>query len=188
MHYDLQYQPVEAWNVMENYFPGDDYIDWIGASAFGAQVPKELQWYDSFSEVLRGASAKYADRWTEFLSVSQRASKGLFEFSVIEDPSQAERKANWLREALAAIPRDFSQFKLINYWDEEAWDPEGLSNQSINSSPAARSGFAAGISDPFYSARLVIDSRTGDPQLPPPPSVDPNQNPTAGPTKRRPSM
>ena len=27
--------PEESWNRMKNYFPGDDYVDWIGLSLYG---------------------------------------------------------------------------------------------------------------------------------------------------------
>lgn len=34
-------QPEEAWNSMANYYPGDDYIDWIGLSVYGSKNDKD---------------------------------------------------------------------------------------------------------------------------------------------------
>ena len=34
-HIDADSEPIEAWNDFENYYPGDDYIDWIGVSVYG---------------------------------------------------------------------------------------------------------------------------------------------------------
>ena len=31
--------PNEAWNNIKNYYPGDDYIDWIGTSIYGSIDP-----------------------------------------------------------------------------------------------------------------------------------------------------
>jgi len=33
--------PEEAWNAFENYYPGDEWIDWIGVSSYGAQTPQD---------------------------------------------------------------------------------------------------------------------------------------------------
>jgi len=30
---------LESWNNIKNYYPGDEYIDWIGASIYGADTP-----------------------------------------------------------------------------------------------------------------------------------------------------
>ena len=34
-HIDANGQPLETWNDFENYYPGDEYIDWLGVSAYG---------------------------------------------------------------------------------------------------------------------------------------------------------
>jgi hypothetical protein len=31
--------PEEDWNHLENYYPGDEWIDWLGVSVYGAQTP-----------------------------------------------------------------------------------------------------------------------------------------------------
>ncbi len=40
-HIDAAGQPEENWNDFENYYPGDNYIDWIGVSVYGAVTPDE---------------------------------------------------------------------------------------------------------------------------------------------------
>ena len=35
--------PPRAWNRMENYYPGDDYIDWLGISLYSMQGPEETE-------------------------------------------------------------------------------------------------------------------------------------------------
>jgi len=38
-HVDAYDDPEVNWNRFENYYPGDDYINWIGLSVYGAQTP-----------------------------------------------------------------------------------------------------------------------------------------------------
>ena len=37
--------PQEEWNRFEHYYPGDDYIDWIGLTVYGAQSPLDTGVY-----------------------------------------------------------------------------------------------------------------------------------------------
>ena len=43
--------PDKDWNSIENYYPGDEYIDWVGTSVYGAQYRDE-PWVD-FEEVMQ---------------------------------------------------------------------------------------------------------------------------------------
>ena len=49
-HIDADCEPIEVWNDFENYYPGDNYIDWIGVSVYGPQ--EEGDEYRDFSETL----------------------------------------------------------------------------------------------------------------------------------------
>jgi Glycosyl hydrolase family 26 len=40
-HVDSEDSPKKEWNRLENYYPGDDFVDWIAVSAYGPQTPKE---------------------------------------------------------------------------------------------------------------------------------------------------
>jgi hypothetical protein len=40
-HVDPWDEPVEDWNRFENYYPGDEWIDWVGVSVYGRQVPRD---------------------------------------------------------------------------------------------------------------------------------------------------
>jgi hypothetical protein len=34
-------EPLAEWNRLENYYPGDEWIDWVGLSVYGRQVPRD---------------------------------------------------------------------------------------------------------------------------------------------------
>jgi hypothetical protein len=36
--------PRTPWNAFENYYPGDDAVDWLGLSAYGALTPEDDEW------------------------------------------------------------------------------------------------------------------------------------------------
>jgi hypothetical protein len=40
-HVDPWDEPVEEWNRFENYYPGDEWIDWVGVSVYGRQLPSD---------------------------------------------------------------------------------------------------------------------------------------------------
>jgi len=43
-HVNDQDIPEEDWNCLEGYYPGDEWIDWLGVSVYGAQTPMETEW------------------------------------------------------------------------------------------------------------------------------------------------
>ncbi len=42
-HVDDSDIPEEDWNQFENYYPGDDWIDWLGVSVYGALSPFDTE-------------------------------------------------------------------------------------------------------------------------------------------------
>ncbi len=50
-HFDADGSPDDDWNDFENYYPGDDYIDWVGISAYGPQEKNED--YREFDDILK---------------------------------------------------------------------------------------------------------------------------------------
>ncbi|HNT71111.1 MAG TPA: glycosyl hydrolase, partial [Bacteroidales bacterium] len=42
--------PDLDWNQIKNYYPGDNYIDWLGVSVYGPQESDED--YQEFSDIL----------------------------------------------------------------------------------------------------------------------------------------
>ena len=45
-HVDAQDVPEDDWNRFENYYPGDDWIDWVGVSVYGAAEPTDDEWIE----------------------------------------------------------------------------------------------------------------------------------------------
>lgn len=49
-HVDALSLPATKWNKIKYYYPGDDYIDWFGISAYGPQEPENK--YREFEEIM----------------------------------------------------------------------------------------------------------------------------------------
>lgn len=49
-HVNAYGEPKEQWNEISQYYPGDEYIDWLGISVYGPQVKDEI--YQSFTEIM----------------------------------------------------------------------------------------------------------------------------------------
>ncbi|UCC67136.1 MAG: beta-mannanase [Armatimonadota bacterium] len=52
-HVDATDDPDVSWNRFENYYPGDEYVDWVGVSAYGPQQPTDDE-AESFREQMDG--------------------------------------------------------------------------------------------------------------------------------------
>ncbi len=151
-HPDIQREPDEEWNSPKYYYPGDDYIDWIGISIYGAQIPVASEDWVLFSELL-------TDQHQLITEISNQKPFCVLEFGVTDDyPS--ESKSDWLSNAFATIlDNPYIDFKAINYWHEN-WENEDTGNPEtklrIDSSPGVLNTFRSLISNSRFisSARL----------------------------------
>ncbi len=49
-HVNALSYPEDSWNEIEQYYPGDTYIDWLGISVYGPQTKEDT--YDSFTDIM----------------------------------------------------------------------------------------------------------------------------------------
>ncbi len=121
-HPDVNSMPNEWWNQPKYYYPGDEYIDWIGISVYGPQNDGEEYW-DTLSDILE-------EKHQSIVTLSKEKPFALMEFGVT-DGSKYGDKAEWLEDAFATIlARKYIPFSAINYWHEN-WEEEDGSEASI---------------------------------------------------------
>jgi hypothetical protein len=141
LHVDVAWTPQQEWNKMKYYHPGDDYIDWIGLSVFGRQLPKS-NWI-LFPAMLKNFLGQIEESSSLPILIS--------EFGVIEDAADPERKARWLRQALQSVSKGmFKRVKGITYWNSPGWLPEGKASFKIDSSEPSLRAFRDEIASPFW--------------------------------------
>jgi Glycosyl hydrolase family 26 len=131
--------PDEPWNRMEQYYPGDEWVDWIGVSVYGAQTPLDDEWPE-FREVMDGAYPRLA-------SLSASKPIVLLEFAVTTGHKDVDQAA-WAEQAL----RDLVSLRwprVIGFsWWNEAWqnddNPAHDTNMRVQDS-AALAGVFRGL-------------------------------------------
>ena len=146
LHVDSAGSPEAKWNFVKNYYPGDDYIDWIGVSVFGRQLPKN-DWI-LFPTLLKAFMS-------QVLEATSTKPILISEFGVIEDATDANRKAIWLHQAFSSISKGmFKNVKGLTYWNSPGWLADRRADFSINSSPLALEAFRSEIASPFWISDL----------------------------------
>lgn len=137
-HVDAYNDPNTPWNQMAGYYPGDDYIDWIGVSVYGPQDPNDGWWW--FSDVL-------GDTWSEITSISTTGKPiGILEWGVIDYPWLGS-KAAWIDDAFQSVLPGgayYPQINAMSYWHENF----DQTNLRIDSSPEALAAYQSGASAP----------------------------------------
>ncbi len=127
-HIDSAPAPRVWWNHSFYYYPGDEYIDWIGVSVFGAQLPTHR--WSRFSQKLNQI-------WNEIEEVSSDKPIVISEFAAIEDRIDPLRKSQWIEEALISLRENpkFRRVKAVSYWNSPGWLPNRAADFQLNSSP-----------------------------------------------------
>jgi hypothetical protein len=142
LHLDAYSAPGSKWNSFAAYYPGADYIDWIGVSAYGAQSADELStWNPPFTEVMD-------DVYPELVSVDPDKPIAVLEFGVVEYPGKDE----WIGRALNAITSGrYAKIRAVSYWHSD-WPNDGgsWSRMRLDSSQTALSAYRTGVSNSLF--------------------------------------
>ena len=143
-HVDAEPSPVASWNTVAAYYPGDAYVDWVGASVYGA---------DDVTQPFR----PFAPAVTRTLGQLQRVAPAkpfaVFEWGVVESPPGD--KPAWIRAAFTALRSDrrLRAVKAIGWWDERWQRDDGLwDDLRISSSAASLREYRAGVDDRRYAS------------------------------------
>jgi hypothetical protein len=141
-----------AAGVADSYYPGDDAVDWIAEDAYnwyGCSAGKPAVWRTPAD--LIGPLASWAAPHGKPLMLA--------EWGSVEDPAEPGRKAQWLRDGLAAT-RTWPQLKAMSYFDAV-----GTCDWRLTSSAAALQALADDGQDPAAhgktSAFLVPSASLG---------------------------
>jgi len=133
--------------AVKSYFPGDQYIDWIGVDGYN--------WFTCRSDNIAPWRS-----WTAIFDparvfAAQHPSKPVMvaELGSVEDPAVPGRKASWLTDATLTLKRtSWSQFRgLIYYNKRDRWDPAGRDcDWRVTTSPIALQAFSSMGADPYF--------------------------------------
>jgi beta-mannanase len=142
--------PWEPWNSMANYYPGSEYVDWLGMSAYGKQYPGPG--WTNFSDVL-------PKPYEELMKLDPDKPFILAEWGIGEFPKEGN-KAAYIEEAMRRMETEFPRLKAAVFWHER-WQNGDLSysNLRVNSSLEALEAYKKGVRSSFWLDRPLFDRR-----------------------------
>jgi beta-mannanase len=147
--------PQEPWNLAAQYYPGADYVDWLGFSLYGAQFPNDEGYADFFS--------CFDWPYTELTLLDPKKPIMLCEWGVAELPDKGD-KGDWFRESFRIMKNSakFPRLKAAVYWHERwqnsADENDDTANENagkfsdlrVNSSASSLRAYRENVSDPFF--------------------------------------
>ena len=128
--------PEDDWNRLENYYPGDAWVDWIGVSVYGAQTPLDEEWPDLRSQM----DAVYP----RLTALAPDKPIILIEFGVTAYNSLGDQ-AEWAEDALSDLTEQRWPRVIGFSWWNETWqnddNPAHDTNMRVQDNPQLASVF-----------------------------------------------
>jgi len=128
---------LQEWNSMANYYPGDDYVDWIGTSMYG-QEDRDDPW-TPFRTVLD-------DNLPDLEALSETVPIGVVEFGTHasgRSPDDSDGIAEWLEDMFDTLrDPDYASVRWINWYQTRDYD--------LTAEDDGLEAFRAGAADPFF--------------------------------------
>jgi hypothetical protein len=140
-HLNNYSHPNADWNRFAAYYPGSNYVDWLGLSVYG-KLDSFMGW-GSFFDVCNKA-------YQEVCKVDPSKPLMAAEWGVGEFPASGN-KSEWFKKAFSDFKERFPRIKAAVYWHER-WQnsDESYSNLRVNSSPEALIAFHEGMEDAYW--------------------------------------
>ena len=147
--------PSENWNAMAQYYPGSNYVDWLGLSAYGVQFKSE-----SWVTVKDALYYPYKN----ICALDPNKPVMLAEWGVADFP-KVGNKAVWLTEAFKMFASQFPRLKATVFWDER-WQNEdnSFSNLRVTSSLESLEAYRQGIAASSWLAYPAIQKSESHPR------------------------
>jgi glycosyl hydrolase family 26 len=139
----------EPWERFRWYYPGDEYMDWIGLSVYSEKIfqtgPNE-----SFEGKLAvGDMPGYEGPYAEITALGSKP-LAINEMGLNRMPSE-QAKAQWVTDASAVLQSGrYPRIKAINWW---AQNKGGEYDAYPNTSQTFLDGFKAAFNQPFFDAK-----------------------------------
>jgi hypothetical protein len=144
--------PLDTWNFAPSYYPGSDYVDWLGISVYGQQftdepnpdIPSLVDW--PYQEMCGLDPAKP-------IMIAEWAT-GEFPYAVNQP---GIRKPEWIAQALHLFRTRYPRVKAAVYWHER-WQnlDQSYSNLRVNSSIESLQAYREGVAHPDWVGNLIL--------------------------------
>ncbi len=139
--------PLNTWNFAPAYYPGADYVDWLGISVYGQQF-KDEPWADIPSLV----------DWPykELSGLDPNKPIMIAEWGTGEFPHSGN-KGEWIRQGLELFRTRYPRLKAAVYWHERWQNEDGsYSNLHVDSSVESLQAYRKGVLNPEWLGQLLL--------------------------------
>jgi len=132
---------------VDRWYPGDDYVDWIGASGWNWYTGSPESPWRTFASIFVGAREWAAARGKPFAVTATASSEHL---SV--EPGSAQAKDTWVRE-LAATVEGWPEVQCVIFWNGPG--ETDVRDWRIDSSEASLVAFREIVVNPYFDVSAV---------------------------------
>lgn len=132
--------PREPWNRFVRYYPGDDYVDWVGVDGYNWGSTRSWSSWQSFASIVEPVYRAFAGR--KPIMVSE-----------VSSAEQGGSKAAWIASAALALETRFPAIRALIWFDvdkEADW--------RADSSPAALRSFRTLASEPYFGGPVRLSA------------------------------
>ncbi len=139
--------PLDTWNFAPSYYPGSDYVDWLGLSVYGQQF-KDEPWANIPSLV----------DWPyeEMCRLDPKKPIMIAEWATGEFPHSGP-KGEWIKQGLEFFRGRYPRIKAAIYWHERWQNPDqSYSNLRVNSSVESLNAYRDGVGNPGWLGNLIL--------------------------------
>lgn len=142
-------EPYEAWNAFAQFYPGADYVDWLGLSVYGQMFSDDPKW-DSFDDMIQKP-------YDELIQLDARKPMMLAEWAVGEFPKRGD-KAEWITTGFEHMASKYPRLRAAIYWHERWQNKKSYlySNMKVNSSPGALAAYRRAVASAFWLGQPIF--------------------------------
>lgn len=138
--------PDFNWNNSHMYYPGDDYVDWVGLTGYnnGTSHPGDV--WREFDSIYKPIYNDYLRRYSSKPFI-------ITEFSTNEVGGD---KAKWIENGFKSLAENYPNIKIAVWFDGQ----DGLWEYQIDSSDIAHNAFSQGMKNPGFAFNTVTAKLT----------------------------
>jgi len=132
--------PLDTWNFAPAYYPGPDYVDWLGLSVYGQQFKDEPN---------PGIGSLVDWPYQEMCGLDPKKPIMIAEWATGEFPHSIE--------GLRLFRTRYPRIKAAVYWHERWQNPnQSYSNLRVNSSVESLNAYREGVAHPDWLGNLTL--------------------------------
>lgn len=121
-----------------DYYPGDEYVDWVGLSGFNWGGLESFNEWRSFEDI-------YSNSLSQLTDLNKPIA--LAEFGTVESKTDRNAKSDWILHSFNIMKTDYPQIKLVNWSNDMSF---GIYDWRINTSANSLRAFRKAVSDNYY--------------------------------------